>query len=156
MCIIRNKLLKIGGIKICGRLSLKRLEWYNLLKQTVSLKTFQRLSILIQLSEMLGAGGIKSVIEGDGFGIWGLAMKSDLKKSLIVWIALKVSRCDVFSGLYFPIRTECGDLLRKFLYSVRENTDQKILCIWTLFTYCIIVLNFNGIINKLETAETVT
>ena len=39
-----------------------------------------------------------------------------------------------FWSVFFPIRTECGDVLRKFLYSVPENTDQKILCIWTLFT----------------------
>ena len=40
--------------------------------------------------------------------------------------------CSVFS----QIRTEYGDLLRKSLYSVqgRENTDQKILRISTLFT----------------------
>ena len=40
--------------------------------------------------------------------------------------------CSVFS----QTRTEYGDLLRKSLYSVqgRENTDQKILRISTLFT----------------------
>lgn len=55
-----------------------------MLKQTVSLKTLQSMSILIQLSEMLRADGIKSVMEGNGFGISCLAMKSHLKKFLIV------------------------------------------------------------------------
>ena len=34
--------------------------------------------------------------------------------------------------------TEFGDLLRESLYSIRvqENTDQKKLRIWTLFTQC--------------------
>ena len=38
--------------------------------------------------------------------------------------------------IFFFIRTEYGDLPRKSPYSVRihENTDQKNLRIWTLFT----------------------
>ena len=40
----------------------------------------------------------------------------------------------VFSG----IRAECGEIIRISPYSVRmwENTDQKELRIWTLFTQC--------------------
>ena len=36
------------------------------------------------------------------------------------------------------IRSEYGDLLRKCPYSVRikENTDQKKLCVWTFFIQC--------------------
>ena len=45
----------------------------------------------------------------------------------------------VFSGPYFScIWTEYGDLQSNCPYSVpvQENTDQKWLCIWTLFTQC--------------------
>ena len=43
-----------------------------------------------------------------------------------------------FWSVFSCIRTEYGDLLRKSPYSVRiqENTDQKKLRIWTLFTQC--------------------
>ena len=39
-------------------------------------------------------------------------------------------------SLFSRIWTEYGDLQSKYPYSVRkrENTDQKKLCIWTLFT----------------------
>ena len=49
----------------------------------------------------------------------------------------------VFSGPYFPVfglNTEIYSIkLRKSPYSVQmqENTDQKKLCIWTLFPQCI-------------------
>ena len=38
-----------------------------------------------------------------------------------------------FWSVFFRIRTEYGDLLRKSLYSVRirENTDQKKLRVWS-------------------------
>ena len=41
-----------------------------------------------------------------------------------------------FWSVFSRIRTECGDLFGKSPYSVRirENTDQKKLGIWTLFT----------------------
>ena len=44
-----------------------------------------------------------------------------------------------FWSVFSRIRTEYGDLLRKFSYSaqMRENTRQKILRIWTLFTQCL-------------------
>ena len=43
-----------------------------------------------------------------------------------------------FWSVFFYNRTEYGDLRSKSQYSVRiqENTDQKILLIWTLFTQC--------------------
>ena len=43
-----------------------------------------------------------------------------------------------FWSVFSCIRTEYGDLLSKSPYSVRmqENTDQKKLHIWTLFTQC--------------------
>ena len=52
--------------------------------------------------------------------------------------------------VFFRIRTEYGDLRSKSLYSVqiRENTDQKKLRIWTLFTQCYI-LNMYKLICKL-------
>ena len=44
----------------------------------------------------------------------------------------------IFLSVFFCIRTEYGDLPRKSPYSVRiqENTDKKILRIWTHFTQC--------------------
>ena len=53
-----------------------------------------------------------------------------------VW---KVSKYGVFFWSVFSrIRTEYGELWKKSPYSVqiRENTDQKKLRIWTLFTQC--------------------
>ena len=46
----------------------------------------------------------------------------------------------IFWFVFSSIRTEYGDLRSKSLYSVRiqENTDQKKLRIWTLFTQCIL------------------
>ena len=43
-----------------------------------------------------------------------------------------------FWSVFSCIRIEYGDLLRKSPYSIRiqENTDQKELRIWTLFTQC--------------------
>ena len=43
-----------------------------------------------------------------------------------------------FWSSFSLIQTEYGDLLCKSWYSarMRENTDQKKLCIWTLFTPC--------------------
>ena len=45
-----------------------------------------------------------------------------------------------FWSVFSSIRTEYGDLLRKSQYSVQmqENTDQKELHIWTLFTLCLL------------------
>ena len=50
--------------------------------------------------------------------------------------AWKVSKYAVFSGSYFPAFDWYGDLRSKSRYSVRiqENTDQKKLRTWTLFT----------------------
>ena len=50
--------------------------------------------------------------------------------------------CSVFSR----IRTEYGETHRIPLYSVqmRENTDQKKLRIWTLFTQCQTVMNWSS------------
>ena len=44
-----------------------------------------------------------------------------------------------FWSVFSCIQTECEDLRIKSPYSVRiqENTDQKKLCIWTLFTLCV-------------------
>ena len=55
--------------------------------------------------------------------------------------AWKVSKYGVFSGPYFPV----FGLESVFLYSFRtqENTDQKKLRIWTLFTQWIRILIFN-------------
>ena len=43
-----------------------------------------------------------------------------------------------FWSVFSRIRTEYGEILGIFLYSVRmwENTDQQKLLIWTLFTEC--------------------
>ena len=42
---------------------------------------------------------------------------------------------EFFWSVFFHTRTECGDLLRKFLYldRVPENRDQQKLQIWALF-----------------------
>ena len=49
---------------------------------------------------------------------------------------IKVSKYGVFSGSYFCIWSEYGDLRSKSPHSVRiqENTDQEKLRIWTFFT----------------------
>ena len=54
---------------------------------------------------------------------------------ITVW---KVSKHGVFSGPYFSL-LKYGDLQNKSPYLVRakDNTDQKTLRIWTLFTQCI-------------------
>ena len=46
-----------------------------------------------------------------------------------------------FWSVFSCIRSEHGDLLRKYLYSVRiqEDVDQKKLRIWTLFTQCRVI-----------------
>ena len=51
---------------------------------------------------------------------------------------LSVQIRSFFWSVFSRIRTEYRDLLRKSPYSVRlrENTDQKKLRIWTLFTQC--------------------
>ena len=54
--------------------------------------------------------------------------------------AWKVSKYVVFFwSILSRIRTEYGEILRIFPYSVqmRKNTDQKKLHIWTLFTQCL-------------------
>ena len=50
----------------------------------------------------------------------------------------KCPNTEFFWSVFSCIPTEYGDL-SKSLYSVRiqENTDQKKLCIWTVFTQCI-------------------
>ena len=75
-----------------------------------------------------------------------------LKKVLLIYLScimfrvvLEFTHCvksiqirSFFSSFFSCIRTECGDFLRKFQYSVRiqEHKDQKKLSIWTLFTQC--------------------
>ena len=56
--------------------------------------------------------------------------------TLITHCLKSVQIRSIFWSVFSSIRTECGDLRSKSLYSVpmRENTDQKKLCIWTLFT----------------------
>ena len=39
-------------------------------------------------------------------------------------------------SIFSRIWIEYGEIRTISLYSVRENTDQKKLCIWTLFTQC--------------------
>ena len=50
----------------------------------------------------------------------------------------KCPNTEFFWSLFSHIRTEYGELLSISPYSVRmrENTDQKNFCIWTLFTQC--------------------
>ena len=47
-----------------------------------------------------------------------------------------VQKRSFFSSVFYRIMTEYGEILRISLHLVRmrENTDQKKLCIWTLFT----------------------
>ena len=49
-----------------------------------------------------------------------------------------MSKYEVFSGPYFPVFGLNTDIYSKSQYSVqiKENTDQKKLSIWTLFTQC--------------------
>ena len=59
------------------------------------------------------------------------------RDNLTVW---KVSKYGVFSGPYFPLFRLNTEIYSKSPYSVgiQENTDQKKLCIWTLFTQCLL------------------
>ena len=52
----------------------------------------------------------------------------------------KSRNTEFFLVRIFPIWTKYGDLRSKSPYSVQilENTDQKKLCIWTLFAQCYI------------------
>ena len=43
-CDIRDKVFKNGPSKICGRQPSKNLNWYDLLRQTISLQIFERFS----------------------------------------------------------------------------------------------------------------
>ena len=56
----------------------------------------------------------------------------------------KCPNTEFFWSIFSRFRTECRDLLRKSPSSVRiwENTDQKKLCIWTLFTQCHLMTKF--------------
>ena len=53
-----------------------------------------------------------------------------------MWLRENCQNTEFFWPLFSHILTEYEDLLRKSPYSVqiRENTDQKKLRIWTLFT----------------------
>ena len=60
-----------------------------------------------------------------------------------------MSKYGVFSGPYLPA---CGLNAAPYSVRMRQNTDQKRLCIWTLFTQCFLVwylfhpVNINSII----------
>ena len=51
-----------------------------------------------------------------------------------------------FWSVFCRIRTEYGEILRISPYAVRmrQNTDQKKLCIWTLFTHAVYYTLFDG------------
>ena len=69
-----------------------------------------------------------------------IAKFGHIEHNYIVIHCLKSVQIRSFSWSVFSyIRTEYGDLRSKSSYSVqiRENTDQKNLHIWTLFTQCI-------------------
>ena len=57
-----------------------------------------------------------------------------------------------FRSVFSCIRTEYGDLLCKFLYSVQiqENKDQEKLGIWTLFTQRREIMKVKNIVEKLS------
>ena len=57
-------------------------------------------------------------------------------KRIVIHCVKSVQIRSFFWSVLFHIRTEYGDLLRKspYLVRIRENTDQKKLRIWTLFT----------------------
>ena len=64
----------------------------------------------------------------------------------------KCPNTELFLVRIFLLRTEYGDLLRKSPYLVRiylvriqENTEQKQLRIWVLFTQCKEVISINFI-----------
>ena len=62
------------------------------------------------------------------------------KVYLLIFIALreKCANAEFFLVVFSRVRTEYGEIRSISTYSVqmRENTDQKKLCIWTLFTQC--------------------
>ena len=60
------------------------------------------------------------------FTFFMVIAKLHFKKSVQDNIVWKVSKHGVFCSPYFPV----------FVYEIRENTEQKKLRIWTLFTQC--------------------
>ena len=66
----------------------------------------------------------------------GSSILQNLKLFLIYTLRESVQIQNFFWSIFSYIRTEYGDLRSKSLYSVQiqENTDQKKLRIWTLFT----------------------
>ena len=62
---------------------------------------------------------------------------------LFLYCVKSVQIRSFFWSVFSRVRTEYGDLLHKFPYSVRirENTDQKKLRIWTLFTHYYVTTN---------------
>ena len=57
-----------------------------------------------------------------------------------------------FWSIFSCIWTEYGDLQSKSPYSaqIKENTDQKKLRIWTLFTQCLLLLEEWGAVVAIE------
>ena len=83
---------------------------------------------------------IKNVFRSDVY--WTLAYKyiDPMKKSLDHHCVKSVEIRGFFWSLFSRIRTEYGEIQSISLYSVRmrENTDQKMLRLWTHFTECTI------------------
>ena len=69
-------------------------------------------------------------------------------------MSVQIRSC--FWSVFSRIRTEYGDLGSKSVFSVRirENTDQKKLCIWTSFTkWKLLKINTAFVIQKLAQAK---
>ena len=65
-----------------------------------------------------------------------LNVVSEIFLSVLRPLCERCLNTEIFWSIFSRIRTEYGDLRSKSPYLVRkrENTDQKKLCIWTLFT----------------------
>ena len=75
-------------------------------------------------------------------------LRNRWRRKRVVYYFLQFSFSSYHLKLKLPLRGKCPNtdffLARIFLYSVRiqENTDQKKLRIWTLFTQCLEDFNF--------------
>ena len=128
---IWDKALKNGPSKICEIQTSKNLKRYGLLKQTISLQSFSKLSC---------KNFVWSIPEYFVSYVTILFFQACFRNGNYHYCV----KCDQVRSYFWPvfscIRTEYGDLRSKSLYSVRiqENTDQKYIRIWSLFTQCIL------------------
>ena len=103
-----------------------------------------RLSNFAKLVEFLKRSTVKASLNVfSSFPAWRYAkIMPKLHRISVYYHCLKcVQIQSFFWSVFSRIRTKYGEILRICPYSVRirENTDQKKLRIWTLFTHCMLM-----------------